>query len=160
MTAVWCLSLWQPWAFAYASGVKGIETRAWSALRRKVNTGDVILVHATKKRDAEIRWECERLGVNIEDLCFGGLIGAVVFDREMRFTEDTPNEVSETEQRWGNFAPGRYGFVARDPLITTEMFPCRGSQFGFFPPPDGARDWLHRVAPTWWLERQKLVAIQ
>jgi hypothetical protein len=140
-----CLSMWQPWAQLYCLRHKRIETRGWSAMNRGIEHGDMILIHATKKRDAEVLNACLNFGLYPDGLFFGGLIGAVIFDKEMRFTENTYIEVGEKENSYGNFAPGRYGFVAKDAVLARVPFPCKGSRLGFFPVPPAAQDWLNTI---------------
>lgn len=138
-----CLSMWQPWAYLYCVGRKRIETRGWSALRRGIEHNDVILIHATKKRDAEILGACSDFGVHVKNLYFGGLIGGVIFDREIGpFDDSNTQEVSDEEMRYGNYEFGRYGFVASTAMLTGTPFPCPGSRLGFFPVPMGATEWL------------------
>jgi activating signal cointegrator 1 len=143
------LSLWQPWALLLAAGVKRIETRSWP-LRRPLPA--LLAVHAAKKWDALLfdlarrapfRGHLEALGVRFPGtrptpvppgLALGAVVGLV------RVVEVAPSEklharlFADREQRrgpeieFGDFTPGRWGFVCDAHLRLAEPVPMRGQQ--------------------------------
>lgn len=129
------LSLTQPWASLVTIGAKAIETRSWSTPHR-----GLIAIHAAKtfpgwaREFAAFNEHCQaalkRVGVTrLEDLPLGAIIAVaeltdcVRFDRFGRFAD----ALSEQERAFGDFTPGRYGFVLMDVRRLPEPIPARGA---------------------------------
>jgi hypothetical protein len=109
------ISLWQPWATGIANGVKLIETRHWSTPLR----GE-IAIHAAKRWDADQRAfaEDERaLGTIGFGLPFGAIV-AIATLRDVKRTEQLAGQLTEQEERWGNYGPRRFGW------LFTDVRPC------------------------------------
>ena len=137
------ISLWQPWATAIALGLKQIETRG-----RLLRYRGLIAIHAAQTRKHSdflfapdqrpaIREVFTAAGyVMIKQLPFGSVVAvAEVYD--CRRSEDLLAEglVSPEEAVWGNYGPGRFGWLLRDVRRLETPIPWRGSQ-GFFSVPD------------------------
>ena len=119
------ISLWQPWASAIAVGVKKVETRHW-----KTDYRGPIAIHAAKRWDrhqrefAEIEYALGRLPARLP---FGALV-AVATIKDCRPTEELEQEVGAIERLYGNFEPGRYGWILTDVRALPEPVPVTGRQ--------------------------------
>lgn len=132
------LSLWQPWATLWASGSKQIETRSWSTQYR----GE-LAVHAAKKWTRELKEWCEcdpfydelhKVMDSIDDMPLGCVVG-VVRIIDCRPTRELVKTISNQELQFGDYEPGRFGFVATDFRLLKNPIPYKGQQ-GFFDIPD------------------------
>jgi activating signal cointegrator 1 len=128
------LSLWQPWASAIPAGLKRIETRSWRTTYR-----GRLAIHAAMVRNADVRdcWTCmsaddrpafAAIGVaRFDDLPFGAIVATCDLV-DCRRTEDCGAWLGSTEEEWGNFAPGRFGWIL-DNIVRLEIpVPVRGAQ--------------------------------
>lgn len=136
-----CLSLWQPWATLIVIGAKRIETRHWETSHR-----GPLLIHAAKKWNREFtdlvvrppfRDALESAGVRpVWDLPLGCIVGVVNLV-DIWTMSDTPGvitkvaqsrTVSDREQEFGNFAPGRFAWQFAQPFRFAKPVPQRGFQ--------------------------------
>lgn len=135
------LSLWQPWAGAVSVGIKRVETRSWSTPYR-----GPIAIHAAKRWSAEQARAALRLVSDIEGFNGLGNAGAVAVAAWVQSAEAWPRgcvvavaeltacvpadgiDVADREGRWGDFTPGRFGWVlsAVQPLV--RPYPLVGRQ--------------------------------
>jgi|WetSurMetagenome_2_1015567.scaffolds.fasta_scaffold1045786_1 activating signal cointegrator 1 len=126
------ISLWQPWAILWLlEGEKEYETRGWSTCYR-----GPLLVHASAKRDGEVRDELrepytlERMaayGLRPEDLAYGAIIGRVELINCFE-TEALPPP-SMRECCFGNWEDGRYAWQrAPNPELFKRPIPYKGRQ--------------------------------
>jgi activating signal cointegrator 1 len=129
-----CISLWQPWASAIPLLLKRIETRDWSTkVRGRIG------IHAAKRwTGAEQRFATarRRAGDPLPDpMPLGAIVCTVdlwdVLPSEMLVARG----LSDLEQMYGNYAPGRFGWLTRDVFALPEPIPYVGKQ-GFFNVPD------------------------
>lgn len=139
------LSLWQPWASAIPFGWKRIETRHWSTAYR-----GPLAIHAAKRWTADEReeWEiaCQTYGMPPGQPPLGAVI-AVTLLVDVRRTETLLAEgVSPEEQEWGNFGPGRFGWMLADIVALPRPIPFKGAQ-GLFEVPDDLFATSHRSPP-------------
>jgi hypothetical protein len=95
------LTLIQPWATLIIDGCKTIETRSWSTKVR-----GTIAIHAGKKVDREA---AIKFGYNPDKLPTGCVIGIVDIIGCVQFDNKT------TPDPYGDFMPGRFGFVLDNP---------------------------------------------
>jgi hypothetical protein len=125
-----------------AVGAKCIETRHWPTHVR----GEVA-IHAAKRKvksELEEYWEDDAFrnallpmtigkGNLADSLPFGAIV-AVVYLYDCRSSDslkkDVPDWIS-AEEHFGNFEPGRYGWLTRGPQILTNPVETRGFQ-GFW----------------------------
>ena len=127
------ISLWQPWASAIALGVKRVETRHWST-----NYRGPLVIHAAR------RWDAEQRGFAAAEHCLGrlpsrlplGALVAVATLIDVRPTDELSLEVSAIERLYGNYAPGRFGWMLEDIRPLPEPIGYKGHQ-SFFDVPDG-----------------------
>ena len=135
------LSLWQPWAGAVSVGIKRVETRSWSTSYR-----GPIAIHAAKSWGREQREAALRLVSDVEGFNGLGGAGAVAVAAWVQSAEAWPRggivavaslvdcvpterlAPTAREARWGDFTPGRFGWVlsAVQPLVRT--YPLVGRQ--------------------------------
>lgn len=139
---VTALSLWEPWASLMATGAKRIETRDWSMKYR----GWLLICAAARRVKRELNEYLDddvfQLGlggmpllpVGIDDLAFGHAVALVravdvVPTQELaaRITGHMVPGISLDEMYFGDFTPGRFGFVTTD-LIRLKPFPVKGAQ--------------------------------
>jgi len=128
------ISLWQPWASAIALGHKRIETRHWATHYR-----GPIAIHAAKlwtREERAFAAELHAEGNMPTGLPLGAIVATATLYDCMR-TEYLFNEmhISPLEQRLGNFARGRYGWLFRDIETFLTPVPFKGRQ-GLFNVPD------------------------
>lgn len=132
------ITLWQPWASLVAIGIKTIETRSWGVPHR-----GPLAIHAAKRWDEEIAEACRQAMEELKKhgelllrpecklsglLKFGGTLGCIVAVtllvdcRQMRKAPDA------IEAAFGNFGPGRWGWMLDGVEPVLPPVPCRGMQ--------------------------------
>jgi hypothetical protein len=131
------ISMTQPWATLVAIGAKRIETRSWQTRYR-----GPLAIHASKgfPRDAielaleePFRSTLARAGVKrLADLPRGAVIATA---RLVECRSTTPDMIdgswvdglSDLEDAFGDYTPGRYGLVLADVVPLPEPIPARGA---------------------------------
>src|SRR3546814_6027994 len=118
-------SLWQPWASAIALGHKSIETRHWPTK----DLGE-LAIHAAKRFGPDEREfaSIERaLGRMPARLPLGAIV-AVVDLLDRRTTDQLLAEgIGPIEKLYGNYGPGRYGWVLGNVRPLSEPIGCVGA---------------------------------
>jgi activating signal cointegrator 1 len=109
------LSLWQPWASLIADGTKKIETRSWP-----LNHRGPLAIHATKKIDKDA---CIKFGYDPLVIPRGCIVCLVSVDDCVKF----PNVLAPPDE-YGDFSPGRYGFLLSIIEVFDKPIPARGMQ--------------------------------
>ena len=131
----------QPWASLVAIGENTIETRSWNTRFR-----GPLAIHAAKSFPEDARALCRRqpyravLGrhgyASADDLPLGSVIAVAVLGDVLAFDRDSLREVRaearrgalpEHEADFGDFSPGRFGFVLRDVRRVTPPIVVRGT---------------------------------
>jgi hypothetical protein len=139
------LSLDQPWATLVAIGAKKVETRSWETLYR----GE-LLIHATRN------YPVSRRGLRFDEPFYGVLwragikpdmplpLGAILASVDLAdcwliqqgAVPNIPELVTSTgfvpvfepERSFGNYAPGRFGWVFSNTRKLPTPIPARGCQ--------------------------------
>ncbi len=127
------ITLWQPWATLAIEGRKKIETRAW-----KPGFTGPIAIHAGRTVKKEF---VERFGVTSAPL--GCVLGVVEVVGTMKFTErNVAESVPKDQLPYGDFFPGRYGWMLRVLMKFETPIPARGSRmiWDWIPPAYLAKD--------------------
>lgn len=147
---IMALSLWQPWATLMAVGAKGVETRSWPTSYR-----GWVAIHATATARVEGNlafWEPEVFGVLSRhgyrrpiDLPYGAILALGQLCRV--FPTESFTGISEQERAFGNYQPGRRGWVFSDIIRLPEPIPCKGAR-GLWVPPPAVSEALARVVTT------------
>lgn len=139
------ISLLQPWASLVVLGHKKIETRSW-----KTEYRGPILIHASKKK-ISLK---EGMYDLVDELCkipgfmeaykslpYGAIIGKVDLittgvlcppyedscGRKGMYFNDKGATFTDKELAFGNYSPGRWGWLLSDPVLFKEPIPVRGS---------------------------------
>lgn len=126
------ISLWQPWASAIALGHKRVETRHWTTKYR----GPIAICAARRwlpdqREFAAVERTLGRLPARLP---FGAIV-AVAQLVDVRSTDELKPEVSAIERLYGNYEPGRFGWLLEDIEPLEEPIPVLGRQ-GLFNVPD------------------------
>jgi hypothetical protein len=133
------ISLLQPWASLVVIGAKQIETRSWNTKYR-----GPLLIHASKKLTSEQVRLGQMFNMNygtslgfIDDLPFGQIIGSVnlIHVVESRYcfkdnefvVNDITWKLTDAERSFGDYSPGRYGWLLSNPVQFVTGIPAKGS---------------------------------
>lgn len=125
------ITIWQPWASLITYGHKQIETRSWPTRYR----GE-ILIHSAKKSMKDIerthQVDCDliesRLGVALESLPYGYIIGKAEIIDCIEITRDFVNTLAADERAFGNYEIGRYAWILKNPVLFSEPIQAKGFQ--------------------------------
>jgi hypothetical protein len=158
-----CISLWQPWSSLLAASIKRCETRSWAHRGRALP--ETLAIHAAKREvdvfgllndpreGPHWRQALEQLGCRVWGVlgsfnadCSPLPLGAVVgVGKVVRcFATDRLGDLGGNdlaalltgrERAFGDYAPGRYGWIFQDLRALSKPIACRGMQ-GLFPLPD------------------------
>jgi hypothetical protein len=125
------ITLTQPWASLMAPGWKTIETRSWSTRYR-----GPIAIHAAKAfpKDCRGRIADEYFGPMLytggyhraEQLPVGKIL-AVCYLEDCQPAEDIYPRISEMERAFGDYSPGRFGFITSDLRRLKTPVPFKGA---------------------------------
>lgn len=133
-------TVYQPYAFAIVAGLKGYEIRP-----RRTNIRGRVAVHAGKKdalsvireRDAEEQREILKNIYRYFGITDGAVkrlraeAGAVIGTVEIVDCvpiEEIVNSISPLERALGDYSPGRFAWVMKDPVRFEKPIPARGNQ--------------------------------
>jgi activating signal cointegrator 1 len=142
------LTLWEPWA-SLIFCAKKIETRS-----RPIKYRGPIAIHAAKtlSKSAKI-WTAATpeigaaLPVPVDELPVGAVIGTVEIVDCLKVIEKNAltavlsngRTVSGDELEFGDYTPGRYAWITKNPRMFAEPIPARGQQgLWNWQPPEGA----------------------
>ena len=123
-------TVYQPYAYAIVAGLKGYETRP-----RRTNIRGRVAVHAGKANlDSVIKglsglevWEM-RAAVKFENnLPLGAVVGTVEIV-DCVPVEDVVDGLTERERALGDYSPGRWAWVLKNPIMFDTPIPARGKQ--------------------------------
>lgn len=130
------ISIWQPYASLIIENHKFIETRSWAAPKSLI--GQRIGIASTKTIKPEQRlltldpdfdyyYSKTRLP-DLDDLVHGAILGTVILHSCDVITEEDLEEITEEEQTFGVFTPGRYAWRLRQPIKFEKPIYTRGYQ--------------------------------
>ena len=138
------ISLWQPWASLIAVGAKSIETRSWPIAYR-----GPLAIHAAKSTEGKKYLDAltPLLPVGFPpyaELPFGAIVCVCRLAKCSRTDDITaawercPEHPSaEREYAFGDYSPGRFGWLLKDVVALSEPIECSGRQ-GLWEIPDSA----------------------
>lgn len=136
------LTLWQPWATLLAHGRKRIETRSWRP--RYVREPFYLAVHASSYWSKALhgmtcqepfRSELAQCGVRVVDqMSMSAVVGVVRVLQCVQTVEIAEGGrfaglLTEKEGKFGDYTPGRWGWVCDQFLPFPEPVPCKGQRF-------------------------------
>lgn len=122
------ISLWQPWAWAMAEGIKRNETRHWFTHYR-----GWIAIHAAKKPFKPIDYDpvfigqLQRDGFELSDLAYGAVL-CVANLYSVVGTEQIIGTVSNQEKMYGDYERGRFAWRTKDLIKLETPVPLVGHQ--------------------------------
>lgn len=135
------ISLWQPYATLMAAGYKRIETRSWAP--RGLRMGDLVAIHAAKRWSRAERELCREMPFersltlakarglwDFENPPLGCVVAIARFWRAAPTQGGGFDKISWEEYEFGNFAPGRYGWIFNE-VRPIAPVPLRGERFLF-----------------------------
>lgn len=108
------ITLIQPWASLIADGRESVETRSWPTKHR-----GPFAIHAGAKIDVEA---CDRFGYDPLRIPTRCIVATAELADCVRFPHP-----SAPPDEYGDFSPGRYGFLLRDLRALPEPIPAKGS---------------------------------
>lgn len=123
------LTVWQPFAWAIAAGLKRVENRTWKPPGRWGQPGDTIGIHAAARQAdwesvAMVRELAVQAGRGLEvptEFVLGALIAMATIDRFVT----SPAELPRDQRGWW---VGPIGWVLRDVQPLPSPIACRGQQ--------------------------------
>ena len=131
-----CISLWQPYASLLVHRHKLIETRPHPAPSTII--GQTIGIASTKQikpeqraafDDPKFQAYYDETGLPaFDDLKHGHLLGTVKVVSSDLITEEDLDDVTEEEQLYGDWRPGRYAWRCQEHHAFEEPIPCSGAQ--------------------------------
>jgi hypothetical protein len=155
------LSLYQPWATLVAIGAKAIETRSWPTNRR-----GWVAIHATRSFPDDAAAQCffEPLSSVLKaasirvpaDLPRGAILAVANLHRCGRIVHRSDGQIivdghdlptTGNELAFGDYTPGRFGWVLTNVQPLREPIPCRGYQ-GLWPVPADVVAQIARQLPA------------
>ena len=133
------ITLWQPWATLWATGIKKVETRSWSLDR--IQLPSRILIHAAARpiKQLELDGICEDLPKSmhaaIDSLKYptGCIVGICTLQSAERMSRDVIINTSPIERVLGLWDIGRWAWFSSDPILLDSPIPCRGNQLFWTP---------------------------
>lgn len=118
-------TVYQPYAYAIVAGLKQYETRP-----RRTNIRGRVAVHAGKQVVAESGWNNAmilRAGMAGAVIHYSAVVGIVEIV-DCVPVEEIADTLTERERLLGDFSPGRFAWVLKNPVMFDEPFPARGQQ--------------------------------
>ena len=112
------LSLIQPWASLIMDGRKTVETRSWNC-----NHTGPLAIHASLTKGGPYRDVCNKFGYNYATVLRGVVLGTVTMVMCAQF----PNVLMPPDE-YGDFTPGRWGWLLRDPVKFAQPVPMLGNR--------------------------------
>lgn len=123
---------YQPWAYATVAGLKPHETRSRRTNIRgrvAVHAGKASLKRATKGLSCDGFWKLLWAvgGKTDLDLPLGAVVGTVEIV-DCVPVEDVVDGLMERERALGDYSPGRWAWVLKNPVMFDKPVPARGKQ--------------------------------
>lgn len=112
----------QPYAYAIVAGLKGYETRT-----RKTNIRGRVAVHAGKQKIELADMSVALVPREGQSLHYGAVVGAVEIV-DCVPVEEIADTLTERERALGDYSPGRFAWVLRNPEMFSKPIPARGQQ--------------------------------
>ena len=115
-------TVYQPYAYAIVAGLKPHETRP-----RKTNIRGRVAVHAGKKRLELASMSAALIPESGEKLHYGAVVGTVEII-DCLPVEQVIHALTERERALGDYSPGRWAWVLKNPVMFDTPIPARGQQ--------------------------------
>ena len=115
-------TVYQPYAYATVAGMKHYETRP-----RRTNIRGRVAVHAAKGKPRFVTLAVDMALPETMKLHFGAVIGTVEIV-DCVPVEEIMHTLTERERLLGDYSPGRFAWVLRNPIMFEKPIPARGKQ--------------------------------
>lgn len=112
----------QPYAYAIVAGLKGYETRP-----RRTNIRGRVAVHAGKQKMKLASTSVIVVPKAGEMLHYGAVLGTVEIV-DCVPVEEVIHTLTEQERILGDYSPGRFAWVLKNPVMFSEPVPASGKQ--------------------------------
>lgn len=123
-------TVYQPYAYAITTGLKQYETRPRKTNIRgrvAVHAGKLDEIRATKGLSDRDFWALMGAIGGKTDLPRGAVVGTVEIV-DCVPVEEIMHTLTERERLLGDFSPGRFAWVLRNPVMLEKPIPARGQQ--------------------------------
>ena len=123
-------TIYQPYGYAIIAGLKQYETRPRKTHIRgrvAVHAGRLDEVHATKHLSGNDFWALMAEIGGKTDLPRGAVLGTVEIV-DCVPVEEIVHTLSERERLLGDYSPGRFAWVLRNPVAFSAPVPAKGKQ--------------------------------
>ncbi len=134
LATIKAITLYQPWATLMAIGAKRIETRSWETRYR-----GLIAIHAGRNESEALAYYDEPFHKVLLEagyhylamlpygavLAVGKLVNCIETDLICR---GSVSPFSDQERAFGDYSPGRFGWLISDVRPLSEPIPCRGQR--------------------------------
>lgn len=115
-------TVYQPYAFAIAAGLKHYETRP-----RRTSIRGRVAVHAAIGGPDYISVALDSVLPESMELHYGAVVGTVEIV-DCVPVENLVDSLDDRERLLGDYSPGRFAWVLENPVMFDEPFPARGKQ--------------------------------
>ena len=115
------ITIHEPYATAIVTGVKRYETRP-----RRTNIRGLVAIHAGLKRTS-LDFSKANIYLKPEYLAYGAVVGfAEIADCVP--VEEIRGNLSDVELAMGDYSPGRFAWVLKNPIMLLTIVPAKGKQ--------------------------------
>ena len=115
-------TVYQPYAYAIVAGLKHYETRPkWTSIRGRV------AVHAAKQKKSVDSMLLSLILPEDTILHYGAVLGTVEIAGCVP-VEDVVDGLTEQEKALGDYSPGRWAWVLKNPVMFDTPVPACGQQ--------------------------------
>lgn len=115
-------TVYQPYAYAIVAGLKGYETRP-----RRTHIRGRVAVHAAKGNPQFVTLAVDMALPETMKLHYGAVLGTVEIV-DCVPVEALIGKLSERERVLGDYTPGRFAWVLKNPVMFDRPIPARGFQ--------------------------------
>ena len=115
-------TVYQPYAYAIVAGMKGYETRP-----RRTNIRGRVAVHAGKRKLELASMSVIVIPRNGVTFHYGAVLGTVEIV-DCLPVEEVIHTLTERERALGDYSPGRFVWVLKNPVMFTAPVPASGKQ--------------------------------
>lgn len=123
-------TVYQPYAYAIVAGLKQYETRPRQTYIRgrvAVHAGKANLNRATRGLSSRAFWELLGAVGGKDEQPLGAVVGTVEIVDCLPVEEVLPT-LTERERVLGDYSPGRWAWVLKNPVMFDAPVPARGQQ--------------------------------
>jgi len=123
-------TVYQPYAYATVTGLKQYETRSKRTNIRgriAVHAGKASLNRATRELSTKAFWDLLGAVGGKTELPLGAVVGTVEIVDCLPVEEVIPT-LTERERALGDYSPGRWAWVLKNPIMFDIPIPARGKQ--------------------------------